>query len=70
MSPHLTVCLERALGDILSLRVFGETVVIINSLNIARDLVEKRAAIYSDRPVVHAYEVYVFSSLVFIMYHL
>ncbi|ETW76399.1 cytochrome P450 monooxygenase 15 [Heterobasidion irregulare TC 32-1] len=44
-------------GDIMSLEVFGETIVVINSMEIARNLLEKRGAIYSDRPAITAYEV-------------
>ena len=43
----------------MSLEVFGETIVIINSMEIARHLLDKRGAIYSDRPAVPAYEVFV-----------
>jgi len=41
--------LTRSLGDIISFRIFGQVVVVLNSAKIAKDLFEKRAAIYSDR---------------------
>ncbi|ETW77249.1 cytochrome P450 monooxygenase 26 [Heterobasidion irregulare TC 32-1] len=44
-------------GDIMSIQVLGQTVVIINSVQIARNLLEKRGSNYSDRPVVHTFEV-------------
>ncbi|KAI0064827.1 cytochrome P450 [Artomyces pyxidatus] len=37
-------------GDVISLRVFGQVIVVLNSTKSARDLLEKRAAIYSARP--------------------
>ena len=36
-------------GDIFSLNVFGQTIVVTNSLNVAKDLFEKRGAKYLDR---------------------
>ncbi|KAJ7215354.1 cytochrome P450 [Mycena pura] len=39
-------------GDILSLRVFGQTIIIINSVEIAEDLLDVRGANFSDRPVL------------------
>ncbi|KAI0062677.1 cytochrome P450 [Artomyces pyxidatus] len=39
-------------GDVMSLRVFGQVIVILNSAKSARDLLDKRAAIYSGRPVL------------------
>lgn len=38
------------IGQINSFNVFGQTVVVINSLDIARDTLDNRSAIYSDRP--------------------
>ncbi|KAF5329779.1 hypothetical protein D9619_009098 [Psilocybe cf. subviscida] len=37
-------------GDVLSFEILGQRVVILNSLEAAQDLLEKRSAIYSDRP--------------------
>jgi hypothetical protein len=38
------------------LRVFGQVVVVLNSIKAAKDLLEKNADIYSDRPVIPFYE--------------
>ena len=48
---------EQIPGDIMSIQILGQTVVIINSVQIARNLLEKRGSNYSDRPVVHTFEV-------------
>ncbi|KAF9005425.1 cytochrome P450 [Cyathus striatus] len=37
-------------GDVIYLRVFGQPLVILNTLKAARDLLDKRSRIYSDRP--------------------
>ncbi|KAH9914746.1 cytochrome P450 [Fomitopsis serialis] len=37
-------------GDIVSITVFGQTIVILNSWAVASELMEKRGALYSDRP--------------------
>ena len=37
-------------GEINLLTIFGRHIVIINSLDVARDVLSKRSAIYSDRP--------------------
>jgi hypothetical protein len=51
---------ERMAGDFLSFRVFGKVIVVLNSLKANKDLLERRADIYSDRPVVPIIEMYVF----------
>lgn len=38
------------IGDIMHVDVFGQIFVIVSSLKVAEDLLEKRASIYSDRP--------------------
>ena len=38
------------LGDLLYLRIFSRSVLVLNSLEAAIDLQEKHFAIYSDRP--------------------
>jgi hypothetical protein len=48
--------LTRNVGDIMSFRVFGQVVVVLNSIKVAKDLLEKNADIYSDRPVIPFYE--------------
>ncbi|ELU38087.1 cytochrome P450 domain-containing protein [Rhizoctonia solani AG-1 IA] len=37
-------------GDIISMTVLGQTIVVINSLDTATELLGKRSSIYSDRP--------------------
>ena len=37
-------------GDLIYMDVMGQAIVVINSLKIATDLLEKRSTIYSDRP--------------------
>ncbi|QRW26747.1 cytochrome P450 family protein [Rhizoctonia solani] len=45
---------SRKLGsDIISFNILGGTVIVLNSLNAAEDLLVKRSSIYSDRPQVH-----------------
>jgi hypothetical protein len=39
-------------GNILSFQIFGQVIVVLNSAEAAKDLLEKRSAIYSDRPVL------------------
>ncbi|KAJ6586031.1 cytochrome P450 [Mycena capillaripes] len=39
-------------GDIFSLSAFGKTMIIINSLKVAEDLLDVRGANFSDRPVI------------------
>lgn len=41
---------SRLLGDILYLNAAGQPVIVINSLKIAGDLLDRRATIYSERP--------------------
>ncbi len=49
-------------GDVLSFRVFGKAIVVLNSLKANKDLLERRAEIYSDRPVIPVIEMYVLSN--------
>ena len=53
---------EGLAGDVLSFQVFGTVLVVLNSLNATKDLLERRATIYSDRPVIPIVEMYVFIS--------
>ena len=39
-------------GDIISVNVLGQPIIIIQSPRIANDLLEKRSVVYSDRPVL------------------
>ncbi len=43
-------------GDVLSLHVFGKVIVVLNSLKANKDLLEKRADFYSDRPVIPMFQ--------------
>ena len=43
-------------GDVLSFRVFGKVIVVLNSLKANKDLFEKRGEIYADRPVVPIFQ--------------
>ncbi|KAG1742276.1 cytochrome P450 [Suillus paluster] len=43
-------------GKIIHSRILGIDLVVINSENIARELLDKRSAIYSDRPVIRTNE--------------
>ena len=43
-------------GDIMSFRVFGQIIIVLNTVNIAKDLLEKHGDIYADRPAIPFYE--------------
>jgi len=43
-------------GNILSFHVFGNVIIVLNSIKATKDLLEKRGEIYSDRPVIPFYE--------------
>ena len=47
-------------GDILSFRVFGQVIVVLNSTKVNKDLLERRPDIYSDRPLIPIFDMYVF----------
>ena len=49
-------------GDIISLHVFGKVIVVLNSIKASKDLLERRGDIYSDRPGIPIFEMYVLSS--------
>ncbi|KAH9981025.1 cytochrome P450 [Lactifluus volemus] len=46
-------------GNILSFHVFGTVIVVLNTAEATKDLLEKRGDICSDRPVVPIFEMYV-----------
>jgi hypothetical protein len=54
-SAHLPL-LTKMVGDILSFHLFGQVVIVLNTAKAAKDLLDKRGAIYSDRPVFPLYE--------------
>ncbi|KAI0264155.1 cytochrome P450 [Gloeopeniophorella convolvens] len=43
-------------GNMISFSVFGKMIVVLNSAQVAKDLLEKRGGVYSDRPRVPFYE--------------
>ena len=45
-------------GDVLSFHVFGQVIIVLNSVKATKDLLEKRGEIYSDRPVIPFYEMW------------
>lgn len=49
--PALTL----ALGDVIHLKVLGRSIIVLNSVQAATDLLEKRSAQYSDRPSMNVY---------------
>jgi hypothetical protein len=53
---------EGIAGDILSFRAFGQVIVVLNSIKVNKDLLERRPDIYSDRPVIPIFDMYVFLS--------
>jgi hypothetical protein len=46
-------------GNIMSFRVFGKVIIILNTAKAVKDLLEKRGDICSDRPVITFFEMYV-----------
>jgi len=52
-------------GDIISFRAFGQVIVVLNSIKVNKDLLEKRPDIYSDRPLIPIFDMYVFSNRAF-----
>jgi hypothetical protein len=50
---------EGMAGDILSFRAFGQVIVVLNSIKVNKDLLERRPDIYSDRPVIPIFDMYV-----------
>lgn len=51
-----------AAGDVLSFRIFGTVIVVLNSIKANKDLLEGRGDIYSDRPTIPIVDMYAFSS--------
>ncbi|KAL0953803.1 hypothetical protein HGRIS_004985 [Hohenbuehelia grisea] len=44
-------------GDVVSIRALGRTMIILDSVSAATDLLEKRSGNYSDRPIFPLYEI-------------
>jgi hypothetical protein len=60
MTPYPPLMLTLALlGDVFCLRVFGQVIVVLNSLSAIKDLLEKRGEIHSDRPMFPVVEMWV-----------
>lgn len=57
-SRHLTYVSLNP-GDIVHARVFGQHIVVLNSVAAANDLLDKRSHIYSDRPYIPMMSMYV-----------
>jgi hypothetical protein len=55
----LNVNIDGMSGDIVYSRVLGQHIIIINSIEVARELLDRRSAIYSDRPFIKTNEEYV-----------
>jgi len=51
----------------MSFHVFGKVIVILNSAKATKELFERRGEIYSDRPAIPIHEMYVLSSLAFVV---
>jgi hypothetical protein len=49
-------------GDIISFQALGQVIVVLNTTKVNKDLIEKRSDIYSDRPVIPIFDMYVFSN--------
>jgi len=47
----------------MSFRVFGQVIIVLNSIKIAKDLLEKNGDIYADRPAIPFYEMCVVGRL-------
>ncbi|KAI0302456.1 cytochrome P450 [Multifurca ochricompacta] len=43
-------------GGVISFRVFGQVIIVLNTIKAAKDLLEKRGEIYSDRPEIPIYD--------------
>ena len=55
-SPESSFLTGIVLGEITSFRIFGQVIIVLNSIKVAKDLLEKNGDIYSDRPVLPFYE--------------
>lgn len=52
-NPFLTLSKPIMTGDIISLSIFGRSIIVLNSAEAAFDLLHKRSLIYSGRPYLH-----------------
>jgi hypothetical protein len=58
----LVTLIEWMAGDVISFHVFGQVVVVLNSIKATKDLFERRGEIYSSRPAFTIHEMYVILS--------
>lgn len=52
---YLMLALILVSGDVMHLKVLGRNMIVLNSVEAATDLLEKRSAQYSDRPRMNVY---------------
>lgn len=52
---HSSLMLRDSLGDVIHLKVLGRDIIVLNSVQAATDLLEKRSGLYSDRPNLTVY---------------
>lgn len=50
---------SNTIGDLIYIHIFGRPMIICNTFEIAKELMDKRGANYSDRPPIMAAEMYV-----------
>ena len=50
LRPSHSVMLTTIIGDVVYLNVLGQSIVVLGSMQAARDLLDKRSSNYSDRP--------------------
>ncbi len=53
-SPSL-LALSNSSGDVIHLKILGRNIIVLNSVQAATDLLEKRSGLYSDRPNLTVY---------------
>ncbi|KAG6872170.1 hypothetical protein C0995_012445 [Termitomyces sp. Mi166 len=51
--------LGKTYGDVVQLKILGQSIIILNSVEAAVDLLDKRSANYSDRPTLPVIELWV-----------
>ena len=51
-----------ATGDVLSFRIFGTVIVVLNLIKVNKDHLERHGDIFSDHPTILIVEMYIFSS--------
>jgi len=56
---------EGMAGDIISFHIFGQVIVVMNSIKATKDLLERRGEIYSDRPTFTIHEMCVVQIFMF-----